>query len=150
MEIRIDDYKVRGMLINALNIVGNLSPIMHDIALMMRSTVEKNFEAEGRDELGRTHTWKPLAPSTQKSRARYKGEEHKAHPILEMTGRLKQSLHIAWGRDWAQVYSGVKYGVYHQTGTRKMPARPFMVMPEKDLHQIEEFIARQIEEAMKR
>jgi len=126
-----------------------MSPAMRDIAQMMRSTVNKNFEAEGRDESGRTHTWKGLAPSTQKRRAKYKGEQYKAHPILEFTGRLKQSINTAWGKDWAQVYTGVEYGVYHQTGTKKMPARPFMVMPEQDLADIEKHLKAWLERELK-
>lgn len=150
MEIRIDSRELKRLLQKGQSILRDMSPIMRDVAQTMKSTVNKNFEAEGRDEMGRPHTWKELARSTQKVRERYKGSDKKAHPILEFTGRLKQSINTAYGRDYAQVYSGVKYGVYHQTGTRKMPARPFMVMPKSELRQIERFIASKIEEAMKK
>ena len=149
MEIRIDSRQVRKLLAKGLSTLGDMTPAMRNIAQMMRSTVDKNFEAEGRDERGRTHIWKELASSTQGRRAKYKGEAKKAHPILEFTGRLKQSINIAWGKDWAQVYTGVKYGVYHQTGTKKMPARPFMVMPKSDLRDIENYFQNWLEKEMK-
>ncbi|RLG91053.1 MAG: phage virion morphogenesis protein [Candidatus Hecatellales archaeon] len=149
MQIQIDTKEIRKLLKKGQSTLKNLSPIMRDVAQLMRVSVEKNFEAEGRDKTGATHTWAPLAKSTQKRRAKYKGEANKAHPILEMTGRLKQSINTAHGRDYAQVYTGVRYGVYHQTGTRKMPARPFMLIPRAELRGIEKFIASKIEEALK-
>jgi len=150
VEIRIDTKEIRQALQKAQRTLGNLSPIMANVAQLMRRTVEKNFDAEGRDEMGRTKIWKPLAPSTQKQRARYKGEAYAEHPILEYKGRLKQSINTAHGKDFAQVYTGVRYGVYHQVGTRKMPARPFMVMPKSDLAEIRDYIAQRIEQEIVR
>jgi phage gpG-like protein len=45
----------------------------------------------------------------------------------DLWGSINQSNQVI-GDDFAEVYSrGVRYGIYHQTGTRKMLARPFMV-----------------------
>lgn len=149
MEIRVDTKEIKKLLQKGQKALQDMKPVMRDIAQMMRSTVNKNFEVEGRDESGRTHTWKPLAPSTQKRRAEYKGEQYKAHPILEFTGRLKQSINTAYGKNWAQVYTGVEYAVHHQTGTKKVPARPFMVMPKQDLADIEKHLKSWLERELK-
>jgi len=137
--IEFENSEVKHLLQLAYEQFSDLSPLMREIAQLMRRAVEKNFEAEGRDESGRTGTWEPLAPSTQKQRARYKGPALAAHPILEYTGRLKQSLHTDHGPYHAAVQTGVKYGVFHQTGTRKMPARPFLLIPKPDFEEIEKY-----------
>ena len=136
LEIEVKDSKVRKLLKKLQSRVTDMSPIMENVAALMRRAVDKNFEVEGRDKAGHEHTWKELAPSTQRYRARHKGEKYAAHPILEFNGDLKKSLNVDHGKDWAKVYTGVKYGVYHQLGTKKMPARPFLLIPRTDLKAI--------------
>ena len=49
------------------------------------------------------------------------------HPLLIRSGHLRQS--ISWkldGDDAVVVGTSQKYAKYHQYGTKKMPARPFM------------------------
>ena len=48
------------------------------------------------------------------------------HPLLIKSGNLRQS--ITWrlkSSDTVEVGSSAKYALYHQTGTKRMPARPF-------------------------
>lgn len=141
MVIRLED-NLRDKLEKKLKGLGNLEPVMRTVAVLMKQAIWKNFEAEGRDEKGNTRTWQPLAPSTVKQREKYKGKGYGAHPILERTGHLKKSFSTEYSYSYAKVGTGVKYGIYHQTGTRKMPARPMLVLPKEDLENIKKVILR--------
>ncbi len=53
------------------------------------------------------------------------------HPLLIRSGNLRQS--ITWrfnGNDSVVVGSPVQYAIYHQMGTKRMPARPFLPFDE--------------------
>ena len=74
--------------------------------------------------------WKPLKPSTL-ARRHAKGIMHDR--ILEVTGRMKRmatrghETKLSKFPRYVYIDYLVPYAVYHQTGTRKMPARPFIV-----------------------
>lgn len=88
--------------------------IFQKIAIYLSGAVEKKFQTEG--AFGGI-SWQQLAESTVKKRK-------SDHPILEVSGLLRGSFlkggtghveqidekHMLWG-------SGVKYGLFHQTGT---------------------------------
>lgn len=64
----------------------------------------------------RPSPWAPRKPS----------KKDDGHPLLIRTGDLRQS--ISWkldGVDAVVVGSSKKYAMYHQHGTKHMPARPF-------------------------
>jgi phage gpG-like protein len=79
---------------------------------------------------GTLHNLPPFAPLSPRY-ARYKAKHYPNAPILVRTGRLFRSLttntddtiadiqpdHLTFG-------TRVPYALYHQLGTRKMPARP--------------------------
>jgi phage gpG-like protein len=79
---------------------------------------------------GTLHNLPPFAPLSPRY-ARYKAKRYPNAPILVRTGRLFRSLttntddtiadiqpdHLTFG-------TRVPYALYHQLGTRKMPARP--------------------------
>jgi phage virion morphogenesis protein len=100
------------------NNVHDLSKPMRDIAVYMKEEVLENFEQEGRSK-----RWAPLSPKTKEIKEKKKGTTGK---ILEFHGRLIQSINLRSDKNEASVFTGVFYGVYHQTGTRKMPQRAFM------------------------
>lgn len=86
--------------------------------------VKAQFESEGAHGGGR---WAPLSERY----ARWKQKHYPGKPILERTGDLKKSL-TERGAPGAVFRSepraltmgtDVPYAIYHQTGTRKMPAR---------------------------
>ncbi|NUZ08940.1 phage virion morphogenesis protein [Piscinibacter koreensis] len=66
--------------------------------------------------------WAPLAPSTI-ARKLKKGQTTR---ILEATGLMQQSLGYSAGQDWVEVGVSEPYGIYHETGTRRMPRRGFL------------------------
>lgn len=134
------EVRVPGDLIAKLRnaTTGRLVQSLPRMALEFKEMILRNFDYEGRDEEGKTHTWAPLKESTVRQRARYKGPAQAAHPILELTGALKQSIRPTYSA--SEMYFGVtvgeRYGIYHQFGTDKMPARPFLVAVRKELEEI--------------
>ena len=82
------------------------------IALM---NVGKHFN----EELGPNGPWPDLKPETW---ARKQGDQ-----MLWETGALSGSYDMGYGEDYAEVFStGVDYAIYHDKGTRFMPARSFL------------------------
>lgn len=65
-----------------------------------------------------------LRPSIWAQRKPSKRDD--GHPLLIRSGAMRQS--IGWriaGPDTVRIGSDKQYAIYHQTGTKKMPARPF-------------------------
>lgn len=83
------------------------------------------FAAEGAFE--ERSRWQELSPAY----GRWKARHYPGRKILELTGRLKNSLTTKGGpdnvleitRDTLSVGTRVPYAMYHQTGTPKMPMR---------------------------
>lgn len=109
----------------------DLSEPMKDIAAYMKASVLKNFEVGGRPE-----KWAPLST---KYLAWKKRQGYSSKPLI-LTGRLRQSINTSVKKNEARVFTGMKYGVYHQTGTRKMPARPFLVVQDADIPVIKQIL----------
>jgi phage virion morphogenesis protein len=132
-------------LINALSRlrrkISNMRPAMAEIAETLRSSVEENFARESsRGPLvaskAKAGAWAALAPSTLKSRAR-KGKTGKK---LQVTGQLLASIQTKSSDVEALVGTNKKYARFLNDGTKKMPARPFMVIQQADLREIEQTI----------
>lgn len=119
-------------------------PLTKSVREVIIPSIRNNFAAEGRP------SWEPLAPTTVLSRGA-------SGPILNRTGRL---LKVAtqfniwtYTRDSATITgidSRVKYAGYHQGGTRKMPARPFVVLQDEDEEQIERIFAEWVDDRLRR
>lgn len=122
--IHIDSAAVDAALASVQRNVGNLQPAWDMIGQDLWASVMDNFSSEGRPT-----KWAPLAASTLARKAR-KGQAGKK--ILNATGTLNQE--IGWKPDSRGVDVGtmVKYAAYHQDGTRRIPARPFLVLQDAD------------------
>jgi phage virion morphogenesis protein len=131
-------------LINALSRlrrkISNMRPVMAEIAETLRSSVEENFARESsRGPLAskaKVGAWAALAPGTLKNRAR-KGKTGKK---LQVTGQLLASIQTKSSDVEALVGTNKKYARFLNDGTKKMPARPFMVIQQADLQEIEQTI----------
>lgn len=105
-------------------------PLRQSLTEVIIPSIEKNFAVQGRPK------WKPLAPSTVASRKGRTG------PILRRTGALHQAVvsYDNWEVTSEMVtldYTAIPiYGVYHQLGTTKMPARPFVMYQPEDIEAI--------------
>ena len=75
--------------------------------------------------------WASLSPKyREQKQKRYAGQ-----PVLRATGKMQDSAKIVPKGDGFDVKT-TKYGRYHQSGTSKMPARPWVGIPDKSLKQI--------------
>ncbi len=83
------------------------------------SQLSKLFQTEGRS-LG--VEWKPVKESYLKQKIK-KGFSEKT---LHRTTTLAQSFHSKATDTQVQIGTPVPYAIYHEYGTKRMPARPFM------------------------
>ena len=75
--------------------------------------------------------WQQLSPRYQA----WKSEHYPGQPILRATGLMQDVAYIYTRGDKFLVRS-TNYGKYQQFGTSKMPARPWMGVPDISLKQI--------------
>lgn len=106
-------------------------PLEASVKRVIIPSVEHNFDVEGRPP------WASLAESTITNRG------GSAHPILNDTGRLRSvaTSFNSWNitKDTAQlqdINGLVPYAGYNQGGTRKMPARPFIMIQDDDIEEM--------------
>jgi len=119
VQFNVQDKDVKAMLLKLQSKTGNLKPALRDIGIYMKKEVMDNFAAEGRP-----NRWHPLSKKYAARKAESMGA---GKPILERSGAMKQRMNVRASGTSASVFTGIKgYPVYHQTGTRKMVARPFM------------------------
>lgn len=120
-----------------------------EIGQILVSSAQKNFDAEGRygeliDEVwqGGASTWKPLSDSRLKQRER-KGHTGKK---LQDTGGLKLAMSYEITSSGIEIGNGKDYAEYLQYGTSKMPARPFIMIQDEDIveinHAVNDFFSR--------
>lgn len=111
--------------------VKDLSDAFREIAKDFHESEERQFDTEGGYGAG---GWAPLAPSTIESKARRGFPDR----ILVRTGQLRDSL-MGRGPRAVEVVRPLElrvgteldYARYHQRGTRRMPARPVIMLPEE-------------------
>ena len=88
-------------------------------ATELQSLSERNF----RSERNRPEPWPDFAESTKKHMSKKRAKSPK---LLIDHGTLLRSLSVESVSDGAYLVSAVDYADYHQYGTIKMPARPFV------------------------
>ena len=111
-------------LLNEMALSGeDLSPVLGQIGELMVDSVHENFDWQGRPEL-----WEPR-------------QDDNYWPILMHTGNLLHSIHYeVEGGFSVSVGSDVPYAGFHQQGTSKMPARPFLLIQDQDTNEIENLL----------
>lgn len=119
-------------------------PLQQAVRTVIIPSIRTNFAAEGRPK------WRPLAPATVLDRGA-------SGPILDRTGRLKKvatQLNIwSYTKDQATITgidSRVKYATYHQSGTRKMPQRAFVLFQEEDIDRIQQIFYEFVDRRMRK
>lgn len=135
------DQDLRRGLSTTIDVAKDLRPFWRTVfAPKYYAMVQDLFATGGRARSGSGHfkggAWAPLSPAYRVwKRAHYPGQ-----PILVREGTLRESLR--WSGtvgdqgifnaqpQYAFVGTKVKYGVYHQHGTSRMPARPFLPEPD--------------------
>jgi phage virion morphogenesis protein len=114
IELTVDDAGLTKALTKLSKSMGDLTPVMTAIGEDMRFMIWQGFEAE-RDPWGKS--WAPLK-NPSKRRAGGK--------ILRDTGRLFNSIGYTVTPTSVSVGTSIEYGVFHQMGTKRMPARKFL------------------------
>lgn len=113
----------------------DLNKPLRKAGLYMERETKMNFAREsGPDGAG----WAPLAASTL--------AQKRGGGILKETGALSASIAmIGPSGDQVKVASqGVPYGIYHQTGTSKMPQRKFIGIGDRHIPKITKFFEQHI------
>jgi len=75
--------------------------------------------------------WKDLSPRYAKD----KSQKYPGEPILRATGLMQDAAYIFTRGDKFLVRS-TEYGAFHQFGVAKLPARPWMGVPDVALKQL--------------
>jgi phage virion morphogenesis protein len=88
------------------------------VASTLLRRIHTRFDTK-RDPDGRS--WVPWAPATAEMRA-----AEGRGTLLQYTGRMRASLSARADSKGVYVGFGVPYAKYHETGTRRMPARPVL------------------------
>lgn len=122
----------------------DLTPAMGAVGEYMLGRTRDRFDEEV-DPSG--NRWDALAESTVRSkRRRKKGGGSRARVRAAPTDILKESLllrdTISYQADSTSVRVGTpqEYGVYHQSGTTRMPQREFLGVDAEDLAEINEIV----------
>lgn len=135
MEIQVDDAEVQRFLRAIQGRVRNPSPVMRQIAGILRNEAAQAFRKETGPATGQA--WPPLSPVTKARRAK----QGKTGKMLQVKGDLKRSIHQESGRDYAAAGTNLVYARTHQFGAKRgafgswkgrplpwgdIPARPFL------------------------
>jgi phage virion morphogenesis protein len=132
IKVSIQDNGIREMLERLQGRMGNLSPVMRDIGEIVRRSVERNFEAQGRPG-----KWLPS------QRALKTGGQ-----TLSLTGRLRRSFSVKGAGSRVTVGTNVVYAAIQQMGGKAgrgrkvtVPARPFLMVQGEDWTEIRRQVA---------
>lgn len=113
--ITIRESEVRGMVNRAFG-PGVRQQLLGRGGAELLRICRENFGASGKD---RPVEWAPLSP-------RYAKRVKRPYATLDLTGKLFQSGTLNVSDDRAVVSFEDEKASWHQYGTEKMPARPFM------------------------
>ncbi len=150
INVSIDDKEVKKTLELLRRRVGNLRPAMKAIGETVRTSVIKNFTAEGRPD-----KWTRLSPVTlglawsmkgKKTHVKSGKRETKAFSkyksgkkILTDSADLRNSITAKAYDDRVEIGTNVRYAAIHQFGGKagrgrkvNIPARPFLMVQNED------------------
>ncbi len=128
----------------------NMEPAFAEIGQMLLTSVERNFEEEGRYSVpgawqGGSSKWEKLAAATVRARKR-KGRG--PNPILQISGQLAASVHSEPDAAGVTVGTNLVYAGIHQFGGEAgrgrsvhVPARPYLVAQDEDIDDACDIIA---------
>ncbi|MBI4822655.1 MAG: phage virion morphogenesis protein [Nitrospirae bacterium] len=135
LTVRVDALEAMAALGSIKERIKDMSPAMQRVASIMQSSVEKNFDAEGRPK------WHPLHPLTIRDRMR---QGYWPGKILHRTGALRASIAQYFDSRRAGVGTNLKYAAVHQYGELTsikgrralIPARPFLKLTDEEMGEI--------------
>ena len=115
-----------------LSRLANPRPFLDEVAEILRVSTVRRITTTKTSPDGQA--WAPWAVATARARAK-RGTA--AGGLLNESGRLANSIRgMVTGKSAVVGSEGVGYAKYLQTGTNKMPARPFVGISKDDSSQI--------------
>jgi len=123
--------------------IKDLRPLWDKLAQEFYRIEDEQFASEGAHS---GNPWKPLSPKYQA----WKEKQIPGPMILELTNKLKLSLTYKGSSAHVRIEeplsislgSSLPYARYHQTGTRRMPARKPIDLSEEDKRKLGKIIHR--------
>jgi phage virion morphogenesis protein len=148
ISIAVDNAALIQALTTASAQLGDLKPIMESIGEYMLTRTREGFDDETAPN---GQKWAPLAAATIRDKQRrQKGGTTRGRSRSRTNARPSDILKdayllrdtIAYQATTASVAVGTPqgYGVHHQYGTRRMPARPFLGVNGDDVREIEAIV----------
>jgi phage virion morphogenesis protein len=109
---------------------------LSQIAVWLFKSVQKNFDEQSVDG----KAWPPLAPATLYQKLHRRRKRSTNPRMLQDTGRLKGSIHVEVGNDYASASTTVPYAPHQNFGTKngRIPARAFMLIRKESMAHIKE------------
>jgi phage virion morphogenesis protein len=104
IQIHVNDSEVNKALADLSARMRNLQPVMLEIGEIVRTSVERNFDAGGRPK------W------NESARVKREGGQ-----TLSLSGRLRRSFAVQAGNDRVAVGTNVVYAAIHQLGGKTGP-----------------------------
>jgi phage gpG-like protein len=104
-------------------------PLARFGAYMVDTSIPLQFKAQGTPQ-----RWKPLS----KKYAAWKRAHYGNLPKLVITGAMRDAFTWQTTPRTLRIENNVSYWTYHQTGTRKMPARPPLNVRVQDREKLNE------------
>jgi phage virion morphogenesis protein len=111
------------------------TPLMQ-MSIWLFKSVQKNFDEQSADG----KAWPPLAPATLYQKLHRRRKRSTNPRMLQDTGRLKGSIHVEVGNDYASASTIVPYAPHQNFGTKngRIPSRAFMIIRRDSMEHIKE------------
>lgn len=149
VEIKVDTSDAEKLLFGLLKRMDDLSGPMAIIGETVLASIHENFDAGGRPE-----KWEPLAPSTIAERVRKGKWPGRILVRTGVSGGLLGSISYKAFPDKVVVSANKKYAAIHHFGGKAgkghsadIPARPFMMVQDEDMEEMQEALLNYILEA---
>lgn len=124
-----------------LSELGKTDGLTRKIAGVLQQEAENAFDNERTPEGSK---WETLNPQYKKHRY----AQGYTATMLQVSGNLISSLNVDYGDNFAVVGVSEHYGQYHQQGTSKMPARPFLGLGNDGIEEIQHILNNAIRSAL--
>ncbi len=122
MDIRIEDQGVKRLLARIQRRTHSLTPAMNIIGQIVRTSIVRNFEKEGRPQ-----RWKAHSETTENRRG-------KGVSILREEGHLMNSIHSKAYKDRTVIGTNRVYAAVHQFGAKKGSFGAFSITQQVKAH----------------
>ena len=119
----------------------NLKPVMSSIGEYMVRRTRQRFDSETSPDGVK---WAPLAEATIAAK-RERRTNAPPTAILKSTFTLRDTIAYVPTETSVKIGTPQEYGKFHQYGTRRIPARPFLGYNQQDLKEIEEIFVDALE-----